>query len=522
MEVTRLTIEGAVSFNDILSKYSTTSLIIPNNYQREYKWSISRNKYGNVLEICLEDLYAAMQKEKDYLFPQRVGISESRFPHQFHLVDGQQRLTTMFLILIVAGEMLPNKFEEDRFRHIFLSDGSLWLKQSDPDYNEQFQDSILGDTDESLYNIRKAKELIAKYIQKTNSDPNRWVDYVLFNVGFDIFQLTDENEASYFEDVNTKGLTLGDADALKIQIIKNCPDCEKQWLLFSSEINIFRENNPIAPHIRSNLEETLLRHAIYLSDITPYLSPGTVLNCPKLPNFNGIKWITTAIDYVKFLNNLDDPYVQILCFAKNINIVAMYCKLVMVKGMDKLQAFKRCLQYLFSDPIKNGGDAEGVSKEIDKAKKIVIAKNDKRFMYGKGKSVLKLALMCIEAYFRDGDWIDNLSHLVKNNKAVTLEHIRSQQFDGSDLFGNLTFLTKPENSKLNGVQNKSEIYKNSPYLITRYLVDSVGINDDRLQHLRFNYIPGMSEQAIASFSVQDIEDRHDKLVELLNIILEND
>ena len=75
---------------------SKGNFIIP-NYQRGYKWSVQENGKQSAVEILMDDLINAFNNDYDSYFIQGVTVSEE--DSIITLIDGQQRTTTLYLLL---------------------------------------------------------------------------------------------------------------------------------------------------------------------------------------------------------------------------------------------------------------------------------------------------------------------------------------------------------------------------------------------------------------------------------------
>jgi len=74
------------------------------NYQRGYKWAVKENGNESAVEILLNDLISAY-KEKSTLssyFLQGITVNED--DKNITLIDGQQRTTTLYLLLWCIGK----------------------------------------------------------------------------------------------------------------------------------------------------------------------------------------------------------------------------------------------------------------------------------------------------------------------------------------------------------------------------------------------------------------------------------
>ncbi len=66
-------------------------------YQRGYKWSVSDGKKQSSVEVLLDNIINAMQSGKEEYFIQGITVCEDNT--DIILIDGQQRTTTLFLLL---------------------------------------------------------------------------------------------------------------------------------------------------------------------------------------------------------------------------------------------------------------------------------------------------------------------------------------------------------------------------------------------------------------------------------------
>lgn len=82
-----------LKLNEYLSK---GSFIIP-NYQRGYKWSVQEDGKQSAVQVLMDDLINAFNNDYDSYFIQGVTVSEKN--SIITLIDGQQRTTTLYLML---------------------------------------------------------------------------------------------------------------------------------------------------------------------------------------------------------------------------------------------------------------------------------------------------------------------------------------------------------------------------------------------------------------------------------------
>lgn len=522
MLIDQTTLNGTslVDFNQFIGYFSTYPLIIPNNYQRDYKWAIPQSK-GQItaLEVFLADFKKGMDTNKIFVLGNIVCVAYNYNKTIYHLADGQQRITTLFIILLEILKRDPEYKEKKITRNLFMDDSKLFLQQSSQIWDVLFKESLLSETDDPLLNISLAQKIINKFIDSCpDFNIETWRNYLLTSIKFNLQWVPLECEEEYFVDVNTKGVVLGTVDNLKLELLKLIPRDlgESLWEQFTLGINTFRENVLSSKLIK--LEESILTHSLYLSGIVKelrHVSIQTILSCK---NLDVEHLLTTGILYLKFLNSSNSAYFKALRYLKNINMIVMYYKLLLL-GFSEENAFKRVIKHLYSVRITCTGDVAKTSTEITNEIPLKISLEDSRFQYGSGKINLKFLLFCIEAYLREGSWIDNILFLLQNSKDVTLEHIQSKQFGGSDCLGNITLLSRMDNSKLNNLQEKLIVYRNSNFLITRSFDINFRPNSDLVRRVCSQYLPGLTSQELDVFNEEATIRRFNSINDLMNIIL---
>lgn len=164
-----------------ISELLKNKLTIP-DYQRPYKWTEK-----NVVQL-LEDIFEyVVVKNKDY----RIGnIILHHEKDENNIVDGQQRLTTISLIL----KMLDISFE------------GLLMKQ-------KYRESI------SKNNIAYNYRVITNWVNtkfKNNEEQNKFKDKILSKCEFVLFTVYHQDEAfQLFDSQNARGRSLEPYDLLK-------------------------------------------------------------------------------------------------------------------------------------------------------------------------------------------------------------------------------------------------------------------------------------------------------------------
>jgi len=235
----------------VQSLFGANQYYLVPRYQRGYSWGREE-----ILEL-LQDIDEAKDSFSDeaYLLGQIIACPSAQ-PNlelkkevfQWDLIDGQQRCTTLYVMLLVAEKILstteapegyvvdeykvasrqmmrkiPNSTQTDYFPRIrSASNGETVLK----DY---LNSANLNDPDgPTQKNLNLAIELITKHFEsKSYSQLEEFVDFFLKNVWLVRLQLPSSAHAiRVFQKVNNRGLELDDADLIKNFLFQRASESE--------------------------------------------------------------------------------------------------------------------------------------------------------------------------------------------------------------------------------------------------------------------------------------------------------
>ncbi len=234
----------------LLTSGQEIPFVIP-EYQRPYSWSDDEiiTLFEDLWEFSIERTHS--DGAKSYFLGCVVSYEENG---ERQIIDGQQRITSLFLLLRAVFSMLEkednktdevNNFiqkikpalwkenemtgKEDRSKILLRSEvvtdsGNLILRNilesGEADKNAK---------DNYSKNYNKFKEL---YIQKSQSSPNQIYHFVLSLLNYSILLpiTADDQETALtiFNTLNNRGLPLSDADIFKSYIYKKLDDTGKK------------------------------------------------------------------------------------------------------------------------------------------------------------------------------------------------------------------------------------------------------------------------------------------------------
>ncbi len=212
-------------------------------YQRPYAWTTEE------AEQLLEDLVAASEETKKDIddinsyFLGSIVLIKSEVQPNAQIVDGQQRLTTLTILLSVLRELLPTEESHDVAEFIYQkakkigitkeNQYRLTLRDKDASFfREYIQDAFgiskLRDINISKYsdsckNIKKNAFIFLERLQKYDSEQLcRLTQFIVTRCCLVIITTPDFDSAyRIFSVMNNRGLNLSIADILKAEIIGN-------------------------------------------------------------------------------------------------------------------------------------------------------------------------------------------------------------------------------------------------------------------------------------------------------------
>lgn len=214
------------------------------NYQRQYAWTTEE------LENLWTDLYEAYQNKTEgndcYFLGSIVVVNDGK--GFYELIDGQQRITTLMIMMNVLLKNFPN-INKGNEEDIFVADvekiescikfqgkrNRLQL-QTDPKYDSLFKEVIINketfaDLKEPTKKELKLDDPQYKYINSAiffynkfkeldENDMNQFVNYIFFSTNIIKIECSNQSFAiKLFQVLNDRGLDLSPSDIVKSYII---------------------------------------------------------------------------------------------------------------------------------------------------------------------------------------------------------------------------------------------------------------------------------------------------------------
>lgn len=213
------------------------------DYQRGYRWTeIEVKKLLEDLEDYF-DRFFKDPKSSNFYCMQPLEVYFNREENAWEVIDGQQRLTTMYLILNQKRKRLAEDCPDvDLFSLKYQSrpDSKQYLEDIDP---------IKKDDNIDFYHIYNANEIIASFLSKThlggdgffdtllnanNAENKPTVRFIWYNVTEEIDngQISPEEK---FSNLNIGKIGLTNAELIKALFLHNVSDNESEALRIATE-----------------------------------------------------------------------------------------------------------------------------------------------------------------------------------------------------------------------------------------------------------------------------------------------
>jgi hypothetical protein len=217
-------------------KYSIDS------YQREYKWHEKQIKelLDDLSEKFLEEYQPAHPRKKVADYPHYFlgSIIISKKESTGFIVDGQQRLTSLTLLLILLRNL-----QKDRADKVIVDELIFSEQYGQKSFNIDVDERVLameafydGQPIDVTDRTESVQNLIARYCDLEDNFPDElrehalpyFADWLLENVHLvEITAYADEDAYTIFETMNDRGLSLSPTDMLKGYLLANIDESKR-------------------------------------------------------------------------------------------------------------------------------------------------------------------------------------------------------------------------------------------------------------------------------------------------------
>jgi len=194
--------------------------IIP-AYQRKYSWSFDQRKalWDDIAEnINLKHFIGTLCFKK-------IDNPDDLFSENYEIIDGQQRVTTLFILLNVLVEKLDDTTTKNGFESLFkgtlespklkaLGVDEAFLNQVIFNYSSIKEEDLVVRSQINLYQAKK--DFIGLSVKFNQKEILQWINFISTNIEILIFNVTQQSEAvKMFSVINDRGLPLSNLDKTK-------------------------------------------------------------------------------------------------------------------------------------------------------------------------------------------------------------------------------------------------------------------------------------------------------------------
>lgn len=264
--------EISIQLDGISNVLKTRRFRVP-AYQRSYAWELEH------VTALLDDINDAINgKEKEY-FLGSIVVTGPNDDRRYEVVDGQQRLTTVSLLIAA----IKNRFGEDgdaeaetSIRNEFLANVDRKTKEREPKLalnevdNELYQELIDNPSaiEPSRYPRQSHRRLLGaakrlgEYVEEicqraldSEEALHEWLDYLESNMKVILVIAPDDSNAFViFETLNDRGLELAISDLLKNYLFHRSQDkleeAKNRWLTMVATLESATEDPVVVSYLR--------------------------------------------------------------------------------------------------------------------------------------------------------------------------------------------------------------------------------------------------------------------------------
>ena len=457
--------------------FSCQAIYVIPNYQRQYSW------VNEQLEELWSDLYESYinTPEECYFLGSIVVVDDGKGHHE--LVDGQQRITTLMIMLNVLAKTFPdiNKNSDILLKGnlqkikqlIYFDEGINRLQlQIDPNYNTSFKKAIINQDNYENFkyptqaNLKKddpeykfvntAKFFYDKFNELLKSEGQSvldgFVNFILFKTNIIKTICTNQSFAiKLFLVLNDRGLELSISDIIKSYILDKYDSNDR-----------YNENDKATFNYNwKSIEKISNDYEFTIDDFMVYFEYYKLKSNPKRQVTDELKKIIQSSEVVSLVDemksfdeNLEKVYKSTLPVIYSLRyipwqayVMTALASAYQVDYPDKEELFQSMRRFFYISWI-SGKTLNGIKQTsfnlidaiVDKKTIDEINEMLDKFIYGKrlirdvyqnlnddvyGQNFLKALMLSIEYEIREKTNVG----FYKINNSIHIDHILPQQFD---------------------------------------------------------------------------------------------
>lgn len=207
---------------ETLEKFFTGKRFIVPTYQRDYAWEKEQ------IDDLFDDIGEALETGTDHYIGTFI-LSKGEGEQAFRIVDGQQRLTTLTMLLDALIARLPDQRLQNYYTILFLTNEDATRKLQLLGENAQFFNQLLDKQtvepqSTSQERLKSGYTWIQQRVENltANNGDNgirAWIDHIKKLEALEFVEINEGKAIRMFQSVNDRGVLLSNMDKAKSVII---------------------------------------------------------------------------------------------------------------------------------------------------------------------------------------------------------------------------------------------------------------------------------------------------------------
>lgn len=196
-------------------------------YQRGYEWK------DKEISQLIEDISGMDMNKKYYIGTLIVAKNEIDSNYEYEIIDGQQRLTTLFLILNFFRNNVRNSLKfacRDKSNYTLEHIKDIINKRKNKVVKTELEESLIDNNIEIAIDIIDERIAEIRKLNKIDEFKKKLSNVIIYQI--EVPENTDLNH--YFEIMNTRGEQLSQTDILKANLMSYLKESKNEQLIFST------------------------------------------------------------------------------------------------------------------------------------------------------------------------------------------------------------------------------------------------------------------------------------------------
>jgi len=237
-------------FKNIKAYFSigNRAFVVP-NYQRGYKWSVKNGNEQSAVEVLLDNLLNAPKDQTYFL----QGITVTEDDNKVILIDGQQRTTTLYLILWYLG---VDFFSDIQLDYDIREKSKMYIHGL-KNYEFKYEEFDCENLNQDIYYFKQAIKQIRNKIEQLE-DKESFLQFLLDRVCVLYIIIKKEKATKTFTMMNGAKATMLQEELIKAEILRHIsmPKLKHATISTSIDENLDELKNIISMDWKTNAKRS--------------------------------------------------------------------------------------------------------------------------------------------------------------------------------------------------------------------------------------------------------------------------